>query len=161
MTSSLSVELLHREGFQSGLIKVTERLSLDFLVDGQSLYTMLMEAYDTPDVMGAFVADRPQANRETQAIFLLRRPDPELKTRVKLFICPECGDLDCGAMTMEITNYGDGYTWQNFAFEGYPGDDLVEHITFPDIGPFTFSAKDYERLMESAPAMIEQRGLVH
>jgi hypothetical protein len=31
-----------------------------------------------------------------------------------LYVCPECGDIQCGAMTVEITKTGNTYTWQNF-----------------------------------------------
>lgn len=161
MTSSITFELLHRKGFQTDLIKVADRLSLDFVVDGQSLYTLLMEVADLGDRMSAFVSDRPRENLSARAVLLLRRRDPDLKTRAMLYVCPECGDIQCGAMTVEITKTGNTYTWQNFAYEGYPGDDLVEHLTFPEIGPFTFHAEDYEPLIERAPAMVEFRGLVH
>lgn len=161
MASTIGFELLHREGFQTDLIKVAERTSLDFIVDGQSLYTQLMEAADLGGVMGAFVSDRPRENLKVRSIPLLRQRDLDLKTRAMLYVCPECGDIECGAIAVEITKTGRTYTWRNFAFEGYPGDRLVERMTFTEIGPFTFRAEDYEPLIERAPAIVEQRDPVH
>ena len=46
-------------------------------------------------------------------------PDSE-SGRVLLYICPECGDIGCGAYSVRIEKTDAGYTWGDFAYEnGY------------------------------------------
>lgn len=34
-----------------------------------------------------------------------------------LYVCPECGDIGCGAITVNILDLGDRIVWRDFAYE--------------------------------------------
>lgn len=43
-------------------------------------------------------------------------PDSE-SGRILLYICPECGDIGCGAYSAFIEHGGGTYVWRDFAYE--------------------------------------------
>lgn len=66
-------------------------------------------------------------DRRTEARFarqLLGTSPPELPSgRAPLYICPECGDLGCGAIAVIVISTPDSYVWKDFAIEdGSPGE---------------------------------------
>jgi hypothetical protein len=54
-----------------------------------------------------------------------------------LYVCPECGDLGCGALTAKVGRDGDYIVWSDFAFETGldvdPPDLNRSHLA--DVGP--------------------------
>jgi hypothetical protein len=69
--------------------------------------------------------------------------------RRSLFICSECGDIGCGAITARILREGDTIFWKDLGFE----NTYQEHVdlsTYKELGPFTFKAVSYERLLLQA-----------
>jgi hypothetical protein len=78
--------------------------------------------------------------RQIIKTFTLREKS-ELETgRVMLYVCPECGDVDCGAVTAVIKDYGDRIIWKEFGYEtGYGG--VSE--TYPSIAPIEFERQSY------------------
>ncbi len=85
----------------------TERRYLDFLVDGVSLYDRLgLGDHVTP--LGCWL---PDAEREYTRKLLAA------SGRVPLYVCAECGDLGCGAITALVERTSDGFVWRDFAFE--------------------------------------------
>jgi hypothetical protein len=69
--------------------------------------------------------------------------------RRSLFICSECGDIGCGAITARIVREGDTILWKDLGFE----NNNQEHV---DLDPckelelFTFEAVSYERVLLQA-----------
>jgi len=121
----------------------TERWSWDFVVDGRSLAAAL-----AADVAGALGWGDPA----WQALILdklLGRSAPDLPPdRVALYVCPECGDLGCGAVTASVVREGDAVVWRDFAWERdweapAPADRLA-------LGPFRFERGPYGRLLRAA-----------
>jgi hypothetical protein len=65
--------------------------------------------------------------------------------RVLLYICPECGDIDCGAYGVQVERDCDRYVWSNFAYESWDEPRLIQ------LGdPFIFDVVDYEKVMTDA-----------
>lgn len=69
--------------------------------------------------------------------------------REPLYVCPECGELACGAVTVRITASRGVVRWAEFAFES---SDLPEdREPIAGIGPFAFEFQAYRRALETAP----------
>jgi hypothetical protein len=78
---------------------------------------------------------------------LLLREQADLPDkRRSLFICSECGDLGCGAITVVVEKHDGAIVWKNFGYENnYEKEVLLDE--YRSIGPFTFNAMEYERVL--------------
>lgn len=143
-TSILSHCLFTRRGdpHQQG------RNALDFCINGHSLKHMLDRLTDTneSDLIGSLLTGMPEHNQQQRAR-LLGGAAPETPSgRVMLYICPECGDLGCGAYTVGIKRIGGHVIWQSFAYEnGYQPPFRIAHA-----GPFYFDTEAYLRAIDDA-----------
>jgi hypothetical protein len=63
--------------------------------------------------------------------------------RRSLFICSECGDLGCGAITAAVVKERDTITWKDFGYENNY-EDAVLLEKYKSLGPFTFKTEQYE-----------------
>jgi hypothetical protein len=63
------------------------------------------------DFMGCFVSGYAESCERTRAT-LLDVP-PENGKRVLLYICPECGDVGCGAYSALVRRDRESYVWEN------------------------------------------------
>ena len=63
--------------------------------------------------------------------------------RLPLYVCPMCGDLGCGAITVEVVRNPATVTWRDFRVEDGL-DHGGEEIDLGALGPFTFDAAQYE-----------------
>lgn len=119
----------------------TERHYLDYQIDGQSIRRLL--PVTTAEMISPFgwMENRLYDRDHIEQLTLVR--PSHLKTgRVCLYVCPECGDIDCGALTVDIVDSGDQLIWRLFANEtGYQG--IMEH--YPNVQPITFNKADYMR----------------
>jgi hypothetical protein len=77
--------------------------------------------------------------------------------RVSLLVCPVCGDLWCGALSMELTLLPRTVTWQNFGWQGDADDD--EPQPFPERS-FTFDRTEYEQLLGGLREHYKKRALI-
>jgi hypothetical protein len=143
--SHLSLVPLHRAGVAfTGGGGITERDSLDFVVDGQAL---------SEKVRGDYASCLGWGKRDWEATIidrLLREAAPDSPpNRVALYICPECGDFGCGAVTAVIERDGDSILWHSFGYE----NDLVESPLLEDythLGPYRFEAGEYEATLRGS-----------
>lgn len=111
--SHLELAALHRSGGRSGQITWAERWTWDFVVDGVPLHTRV----GAGDVVGA-LGWGDQVWEAGITAKLLGRAEPDLPPdRVALYVCPECGDLRCGAVTASIGQAGGVVTGRNFAWQ--------------------------------------------
>jgi hypothetical protein len=134
---------------------------LEFVVGGRSLRELLQElevpepeTYGFPDDFGLLsVADlawpRCAASALRQLAGVEARDDAELPLetgRLPLYVCPMCGDLGCGAVTVAVLWAPDGtrVTWCDFRMEDGYSDDR-ETIDLGALGPFVFDADDYRK----------------
>ena len=142
MTTLARFELapLHRRGGGGK----TERWTWDFVVDGRSLHAQV-----GGDVVGA-LGWGDAASQAAVVEKLMARAAPDLPPdRVALYICPECGDLSCGAVTASVVREGDIVTWRDFAWER-DWEDAPDHGERIAVGPFRFDRGAYGRVLRAA-----------
>lgn len=139
---------LHRPATGSGGATCTERTSADFLIDGQSLLGMLVEsAGGHSDFMGCFVSGHAK-ECERMSTMLLDIP-PVGGKRVLLYICPECGDVACGAYSVLVRRDLESYRWESFAYQTSESD----LTTVETLGLFVFDASMYKDSVLAASAI--------
>ena len=101
----LSLEWKKRPG---GLGR-TKREFLGFVVDGQSLSTVIGEVVgDQISCLGWFL---PEENAKAVRRLLLEETADLPNDRRSVYVCPECGDLGCGAVSVVIEAAGDQIIW--------------------------------------------------
>jgi hypothetical protein len=120
----------------------TPRRFLDFVVDGNSLYPMFGDRI-TPFGWGTKDSERKAINR-----FLLEEDADFPNNRRSIYVCAECGDLGCGAVSAVIEEKGNQIIWHDFGYENNYEDD-VDLDNYRDIGPFAFDRDDYRHTIES------------
>lgn len=119
----------------------TQRDYFDFVVGDESLSEKL--GGDLISCLGWTVPDQ---NEKSVRRLLLEEPADFPKNRRSLYICPECGDLGCGAISIVVEQIGNEIIWRDFALEYNYSDDLISQ----DLGPFIFDKSDYEKIIKSA-----------
>ena len=133
----------HRKGetFKNGSTKA-DRKYIDFIVSGQSLG----QIFGLPDLdlIGTFGGAE---YNEYKIDEFLGKVKSELKTgRTCFYVCPECGDIGCGAITGKIEITENEVIWKNFGYENdYSEPDFSD---YKEIGPFYFDKEQYFRTME-------------
>ena len=137
--STLALDWRTREGGGGK----TPRTYLDIVVDGRSLLDRLPPS----DQAGVLGWGAPAVERSLISQLLLREPSELPSGRVPLYVCPECGDLGCGAVTARIEKMAEAYVWSEFAWEASyssepePGGGAIER--FEGVGPFAFQKAEY------------------
>ena len=128
--------------------KVTRRPEshyLDFVVDGQPLVHQLPVARGMVTPLNRVWLP----SVESAILELLgQRPTDGLGAgRVSLFVCGECGDLGCGAVTATLQVESDRITWSQFGWENnYEPAEPIENA--PDF--LSFAAPHYEAILAGA-----------
>lgn len=148
--SKLTHKQLFRAGSKSNGVTVTERQSADFLIDEVSLlHTLVKIDGGHGDFMGCFVKGFTEAAAKAVAMLVAQAPPDSESGRVLLYICPECGDIGCGAYAVRIMKTDSGYSWDDFAYEnGYEEPRVIEGV-----GPFFFERSAYESAIGRAAAL--------
>ena len=131
--------LILQSTIRQGASNKQERHYLDFIISGQSLLKILgIESYDVITPFGWGV-DKEYEKQLLKEITLRNKSSLETG-RIMLYICPECGDIDCGAITANIKDLGDKIVWKDFGYEtGYSG--VTEE--YSNIEPIEFERQDY------------------
>jgi hypothetical protein len=167
MINSLSVRISERKAEKHVGWSKTGRIYADFVVDGTPLSTFANRL--APEHISCLGWGSKESQDDVLSR-LLPGTTAASDDRVPLYICPECGDLGCGAVTVKVEREGSNIVWRDFAFEtGLDTDPPdLNRSTFADVGPFRFSANDYESAIRSgygaggflgdAPL---KRGIVH
>ncbi len=140
----LDIAILHR----LGEIGKQERCSVDFLVNGRSLYALT--GAGARDMCGRFSRETPEQNAGAEKVFSLAAPPDMEGGRVMLFVCPECGDIACGAVTLRISRKGDRVTWADFACEDNLEPTTMDSEPCRSIGPYTFTWEKYVEVLKRA-----------
>ena len=161
ITTSAAQNVSSRGEVEALLSKASGKLEvdwLDFVIDGQSLgniFSAIGQGSTAGDLIGClgWAANRPYEDDLIRRLLL--KEASELETgRFLLYVCPECGDVGCGAVTATIDETPEAIVWKdfghevNYAFEDEPYFRLegYEHI-----GPFRFNKGQYrETLVRSA-----------
>ena len=115
----------------------TQRDYLDFVVDGASLSEKI--GGDLVSCLGWFV---PSENTKAVRRLLLEEKSKLPDNRLQLYVCPECGELDCGAITAIVERKDGKIVWRDFAFvSGYDEIEHSEKIT--EVDSFAFDRRQY------------------
>jgi hypothetical protein len=64
-----------------------------------------------------------------------------------LYICPECGEIGCGAVTVQIEKKGDEIIWSDFRFETDAAGHGAVGEQYVDVGPFRFRKTEYWQVL--------------
>jgi hypothetical protein len=123
-----------------------QRSSWDFVIDGVSLYE---PAATGRDLVSVIWTEPPVPQERVQAIrrLLTAEPGDASDGRVSLYVCPECGDLGCGAISVRIDGTPGEIVWRDFGFENNY-EDSVERAAFASLGPFRFDRLAYAAQLE-------------
>ena len=120
--------------------------SIDFIVDGQSLFEILQA--EENNLVGTF-SPRWKNGKETAKIFLQKKK-PDLEDgRVLIYCCAVCGDIDCGGITVKMIQEGDFIKWFDFA-DNYGDSNTTKRQFQQKIGPFYFKFGDYSKVIKTA-----------
>ena len=144
--SEINYTTLNRSGQSGPGATKVHRISSDFLVDGQSLLGILDQASSSKsDLMGCFVQGFPKENSEATERLCLRASPDTNSGRVTIYVCPECGDIGCGAYSVRVSRDGVDFIWSDFAYEnGYEDARAIAGV-----GPYLFAALRYESVVDS------------
>jgi hypothetical protein len=171
VTDTLDIALLHRPGETTPTGIKHERYSVDFLVNGVSLFEATKAAMEagatrTGEMAGCFwvSGDNASIKAHNQALaeeFTFARPTAirEMdgcieRHRVMLFVCPACGDLGCGAITADIERDGDLVVWSRFGYQNdwqnEDGTNWDDFESYKSTGPFRFAWDAYKEVIYRA-----------
>lgn len=136
--SSLRLEWKRRPGGGG----CTEREFLDFIVDDQALSQFVG---DQISCLGCV----PDENATAVRRLLLQEPADLPDNRRTLYVCPECGDIGCGVISLVVQAEGNKVIWRDFGYENdYEG--VVHGQGFEELGPFVFNRTEYEKVIKEA-----------
>jgi hypothetical protein len=146
---TLDIRLIHRPGeLNAGGSMKHERFTVDFLVNGQSLYELL--SAHRLDLVGRFWQGDQAWNEESANIFLTKQSADLENGRIMLYVCPECGDIGCGAITVTIIKSDNSYIWTEFGYENNYDPQMMDLDSYRDVGPFRFQFDEYCEVLEKA-----------
>ena len=143
---TLSFQLAERGG---GLGQ-TRVIFRDFIISGKSIYVELTkQKFDYVSCLGWVSAVYEKESRQR---LQMQRKGEMPKGKVGLYVCPECVDPLCGAMTVSIKEFRDEIIWSKLSYDnGWEGeDDMYIHKEL-DIGPFRFKKSDYFQAIKNLP----------
>jgi hypothetical protein len=126
----------------------TARTTWDFVVGGASLFDAVRG--EDLDLCGVLDVARRDWNVSAVASLLLEAPPPVPGGRQMIFVCPECGDLGCGAITCEVLRDGEVVTWQRFGFENDYDEKMSDFDSYQGLGPFRFDWQQYRQILATA-----------
>ncbi|MBR0706789.1 MULTISPECIES: hypothetical protein [Bradyrhizobium] len=147
MMDRLELAPLHRIGGTNPPHQ--ERRTFDFVVNGVSLFEAAGGL--TFDMCGSL--SNPEFERDFARRFngrtaaMLSSDAPVDGHRVALFVCPECGDFACGAITARVSRTDRGVRWSDFAHE-----NEIDAASELGVGPFEFEWADYVNEIERSRA---------
>ena len=125
-----------------GASNKVERRYLDFCPGGEAVFRSDVERRDLCSVLWL---DPPvPGERDKSVLRLLKELAGDLPSdRVSLYICPECGDIGCGAITAKISVAPGEIVWSEFGYENSYEDSVLTE-PFVALGPFAFDRHEYE-----------------
>jgi hypothetical protein len=134
----------------------SQRRFLDYVVSVTSLSHILNVS--NLDLVGSLGWGlNPQHELDSLDVFLGKASMESVKKRMPLYVCSECGDLGCGAITVRMEWENECVVWKDFGFEN--GIDELNVGEFKHIGPFYFEKNQdevaFEKLRSSLQCQLE------
>jgi hypothetical protein len=130
------------------------RRYVDFIVDGISLNQAMKSA--GYDLVSVFTEEWKNSFREEAKQRLLLQRDSDFPNgRRALYVCGECGDLGCGAVSIIVEFQNESVIWRNFGYEN-TWEEIVRVEKLRDIGPFRFPLASYRKAIEAAAELLNQ-----
>lgn len=124
----------------------------DFVISDCSLFEMLnLKRFDLAGIFG----DTYFKNYQRQLVSQMLGESPtDLESgRHLLYVCPECGDIGCGAITTEIIFDSKTVTWKKFGYEN--GYEAIDYDYFSDENLiFTFDFEQYRKVLSEIKNML-------
>ena len=140
------------DGFTTALRKDGRSKSpvtyLEFAVNGTPLLPQLRAGADVVlDYVGVIQDDWPIESAAAIERLLGFASGDLPDGRVSLYVCPECGDLGCGAITASLEFDSDVVTWRAFGIQT-DNDETAAPLGGPDDSwTCTFNRSEYERAL--------------
>ena len=134
---------------RKGGVGKTERNYFDFIVDGQSLHELLKSG----DNIGCLGWLPPDAETVILEQLATERLSELGNDRYSIYICAECGEIGCGAMTVKIEKTQYGFIWENFAYENNYDESMRDLVSYRDMGPFHFKPAEYLHALTVKPLL--------
>jgi hypothetical protein len=128
----------------------SERNFLDFIVDGQSLSERTRY-----DLVSVLCKEWVPEERERSVRRLLGEEAADFPdNRRSILVCPECGDIGCGAVSVIVAFSDETAVWRDFGYQNnYEPKIDGEHLK--SLGPFEFDLTDYNQKLIGALEMIK------
>ncbi|RQH06870.1 hypothetical protein [Bradyrhizobium sp. RP6] len=149
MSDQLELVALHRSG--GGSPPKQERYTFDFVVNGQSLFAVTGASnFDLSGCLSVPQREPELAVRLNDGLARLLTSAVPIggSNRTALYVCPECGDLACGAITALVSRSDGVVRWSDFAYENGHSSE----IKLSKVGPFAFHWTSYVTEIERACA---------
>jgi len=151
--SEISLPIKSRSSVQlsDGRYK-TSRSYLDFVIDGVSLAERFTSAGF--DLVGVFSKTWvPEANEAALRRLLLEEASDFPNGRCSVFVCGECGDLACGAVSVHVSASNSTVIWKDFGFQN-SHESEIRFEKLSDLGPFQFDIESYRRRLSGAVTLL-------
>jgi hypothetical protein len=131
------------------------RTFLDFVVDGVSLYG-LVRARRLDHISTLLIKPSMPAGAFRRQVEILtgRRHGDAPGGRVCIYVCPECGDIGCGALTVELRVGEDEVEWFDWRYEN--NYDATMSFDLEEFPRPCFDRKAYDRILEAAVSDYER-----
>jgi hypothetical protein len=91
----------------------------------------------------------PEENAAAVRRLLLEEAADLPDDRRTLYVCPECGDVGCGVVSLVVERAGDKIVWRDFGYENNY-EKVVRAEGFEGVGPFVFKRAEYEEALKKA-----------
>jgi hypothetical protein len=127
----------------------TRREYLEFVIDGQ----ILSESHFQGDLIGCLGWLPAESQKIIIEELLAKRCSVLENDRYPIYVCPECGDIGCGAITVQIIETDDAYIWQSFGYENNYDKSMSDFDSYKGVGPFCFRKDEYLHVLEYVQKM--------
>ncbi len=125
---------------------VESKCFYDVLVDGKSLFDEFISTEENMVSCFGFYNDK-KLNVNISNEFLKNKTSDLVTGRTALFVCRECVDIGCGAITLEIEKNAKSYVWKNFAHENNSFE--LEETDYINFQLLEFDKNEYEKAINN------------
>jgi hypothetical protein len=128
----------------------SERNYLDFVIDGRSLAEQTRY-----DLVSVLCREWASEEREKSVRRLLGEESADFPAnRRSLLVCGECGDIGCGAVSINLHLSEKTVLWKDFGYQNnYEPEIHGQHLK--ELGPFEFDLGNYKSKLIRALDMLK------